>query len=160
MVSVGLTMEASRMKMPRTGPRPIQEITGTIASCYGMVTSLGKHIGTKTAPKPIIFFADYQVSTFFVFGIFICEFVDIFTFFLRTRCAAGCLPGYKRNGDTCEKCSGGHFAATISSETSCEECPPGRYGNEEGLESPQCSGECEEGYYCPSGSTSPRERRW
>ena len=32
-------------------------------------------------------------------------------------------------------------------------CPPGYYGDSQGLSSRECSGECKEGYYCPAGST-------
>ena len=34
------------------------------------------------------------------------------------------------------------------------ECPAGRYGQVEGLTSKDCSGLCQEGYYCHAGSTS------
>jgi hypothetical protein len=34
------------------------------------------------------------------------------------------------------------------------ECPAGRFGAAAGLASPDCSGACAAGYYCPSGSTS------
>eukprot|EP01031_Cornospumella_fuschlensis_P033632 gene33632-40683_t len=37
-------------------------------------------------------------------------------------------------------------------------CPAGRYGGELGVSSAQCSGPCEGGHYCPTTSTSPRER--
>mmetsp|Transcript_3555 Transcript_3555/g.5536 ORF Transcript_3555/g.5536 Transcript_3555/m.5536 type:complete len:1103 (+) Transcript_3555:128-3436(+) len=36
-------------------------------------------------------------------------------------------------------------------------CPAGRYGSSIGLSSPECSGVCEQGYYCPEASTSPRQ---
>lgn len=36
-------------------------------------------------------------------------------------------------------------------------CPPGRFGSWAGLHSGACSGACEAGYYCPEGSTSPRQ---
>mmetsp|Transcript_6735 Transcript_6735/g.11070 ORF Transcript_6735/g.11070 Transcript_6735/m.11070 type:complete len:1107 (+) Transcript_6735:128-3448(+) len=35
-------------------------------------------------------------------------------------------------------------------------CPSGHYGAEEGMSSPQCSGQCDQGYYCPPQSTSPQ----
>ena len=52
---------------------------------------------------------------------------------------------------------------TRTGETECEKghycvngikfiCPPGRYGDSQGLTSKKCSGECEPGYYCPQGS--------
>jgi hypothetical protein len=34
-------------------------------------------------------------------------------------------------------------------------CPPGRYGNENGLTLSTCSGSCPAGYYCPSGTVNP-----
>ena len=37
------------------------------------------------------------------------------------------------------------------------ECPAGRYGSSQGEIDPLCSGECEEGHYCPKASTSPRQ---
>eukprot|EP01041_Mallomonas_annulata_P008562 gene8562-17664_t len=40
---------------------------------------------------------------------------------------------------------------------SCNLCPPGKFGATEGLNSSLCSGDCESGYYCLAGSTSPRQ---
>jgi hypothetical protein len=43
---------------------------------------------------------------------------------------------------------------------SCKLCAPGRYGNVSGLYgqgSSYCSGLCDAGYFCPEGSTSPRQ---
>jgi hypothetical protein len=39
----------------------------------------------------------------------------------------------------------------------CRLCPAGRYGSEEGMRSPYCSGVCQEGFYCPEGSTSAQQ---
>ncbi|CAM9924988.1 unnamed protein product, partial [Laminaria digitata] len=39
------------------------------------------------------------------------------------------------------------------------ECPPGLYGSEMGLSDPACSGVCAAGHSCPSGSTSPFQRK-
>lgn len=36
-------------------------------------------------------------------------------------------------------------------------CPGGRFGSETRLTSPDCSGICSKGHYCPSGSTSSKE---
>ena len=36
------------------------------------------------------------------------------------------------------------------------ECPEGHYGDTKGLSDDHCSGVCEEGWYCPKRSTSPR----
>lgn len=38
-----------------------------------------------------------------------------------------------------------------------QQCPSGRYGASEGMTSPQCTGECYAGFYCPSGSVSPTQ---
>ena len=38
-------------------------------------------------------------------------------------------------------------------------CTAGRYGNRSGETNDSCSGVCEAGYYCPPGSTSPREQQ-
>jgi len=44
----------------------------------------------------------------------------------------------------------------------CLPCPAGRYspssGGPGGFVSSQCAGECEEGYFCPAGSASPRQQ--
>ena len=37
--------------------------------------------------------------------------------------------------------------------------PGGRYGSAEGLSTADCSGQCQQGYVCPAGSTSPRENQ-
>ena len=34
------------------------------------------------------------------------------------------------------------------------DCPAGKYGRAERLESSDCSGPCQKGYFCPPGSTS------
>ena len=39
----------------------------------------------------------------------------------------------------------------------CNDCPAGTYGAVSGLETPECSGLCEPGYYCPTGSTSAQQ---
>ena len=36
-------------------------------------------------------------------------------------------------------------------------CPAGTYGSTEGLASGTCSGECAAGWFCPAGSTSPKQ---
>jgi len=36
-------------------------------------------------------------------------------------------------------------------------CPPGFYGDQEGMSDPGCSGSCPAGFYCPAGSTDPYE---
>jgi len=37
------------------------------------------------------------------------------------------------------------------------ECPAGTFGATSGLSSPQCSGQCERGFYCPPSSVHPRQ---
>lgn len=36
-------------------------------------------------------------------------------------------------------------------------CPPGRFGSVQQISHPQCSGECDTGFYCPWGSTSHQQ---
>jgi len=36
-------------------------------------------------------------------------------------------------------------------------CPAGRWGQEEGMSDSTCSGACSPGFYCPPGSTSPKQ---
>ncbi|CAM9593374.1 unnamed protein product, partial [Ascophyllum nodosum] len=38
-------------------------------------------------------------------------------------------------------------------------CPAGLYGSEQGLNDPACSGMCAGGHFCPSGSSSPFQRK-
>lgn len=52
----------------------------------------------------------------------------------------GC-PGFR----TCEK---GYYCDRSARML----CPPGVYGDDEGLETPLCSGLCPSGYFCPSGT--------
>lgn len=56
-----------------------------------------------------------------------------------------------RSGE--RKCEIGHYCSGGLKY----QCPAGRFGDTEGQSSPQCSGECEEGYYCPSGSIRARQ---
>ncbi|GMH53582.1 hypothetical protein TrRE_jg872, partial [Triparma retinervis] len=64
------------------------------------------------------------------------------------------------------KCSPGRYAK-YSNQDLCLPCPAGRYNLEggsckngecDGFTDDQCSGICEAGYFCPSGSSSPREQ--
>ena len=50
-----------------------------------------------------------------------------------------------------------HTAPTLATSAVCRLCPPGRYGARSGLETSDCSGVCEAGYFCPAGSVSPRQ---
>jgi hypothetical protein len=40
------------------------------------------------------------------------------------------------------------------SSVGCFQCPPGRWGNTVALTSSSCNGPCQQGYFCPAGSTS------
>ena len=51
-------------------------------------------------------------------------------------------------------CEAGYYCAADGIKRMC---PRGFYGATEGLSSPQCSGACDQGYYCPEHSTSPQE---
>jgi len=53
--------------------------------------------------------------------------------------------------------STGLGVTTGTPATTCKSCPAGRYGAVAGLRSPQCSGDCTEGYYCTEGSTTPTQ---
>lgn len=44
-------------------------------------------------------------------------------------------------------------AGTYCSDGVIRDCPPGRFGNTEGLATADCSGACKKGFYCPVGST-------
>jgi hypothetical protein len=54
----------------------------------------------------------------------------------------------------CSACPAGQFS-TVSS-TSCSVCVGGRFGSSPALTTPDCSGTCDAGFYCPAGSTSSR----
>jgi hypothetical protein len=54
----------------------------------------------------------------------------------------------------CSACPAGQFS-TMSS-TSCSVCVGGRFGSSPALTTPDCSGTCDAGFYCPAGSTSSR----
>jgi hypothetical protein len=69
------------------------------------------------------------------------------------------LPGYYTTGNN---------ATTRSGQVICPmgsycmngkrySCPGGRYGDQEGLFSANCTGICSRGFYCPAGSTSSRK---
>eukprot|EP00750_Incisomonas_marina_P004846 INCI13503.2.p1 GENE.INCI13503.2~~INCI13503.2.p1 ORF type:complete len:1461 (+),score=200.99 INCI13503.2:175-4557(+) len=54
-----------------------------------------------------------------------------------------------------KSCPAGQYLR--NEQGTCADCPAGTYGAVSGLESPECSGRCEPGYYCPRGSTSARQ---
>jgi hypothetical protein len=64
------------------------------------------------------------------------------------------------------KCKPGRYARDVNHKQ-CLPCPAGRFNSEggsckggvcDGFVDTQCSGLCEEGYFCPPGSSSPREQ--
>ena len=57
-------------------------------------------------------------------------------------------PAEERTGT--QPCSRGHWCE----EGIKHECPPGRYGSMESITTPSCSGECAEGFFCPSASVN------
>ena len=61
-------------------------------------------------------------------------------------------PEYTRTGEF--ECTPGTYCAD---DATSQPCPVGRYGDAFGLTNASCSGECSGGYFCPAGSTSPRE---
>ena len=61
-----------------------------------------------------------------------------------------CTGGKKRG-----LCDAGHYCASGSSSPNANPCPPGTYGETQGLESSTCSGKCPEGYYCTQGTVTP-----
>ncbi len=54
-----------------------------------------------------------------------------------------------------ELCLAGHYCL----EGLSYKCPAGRYGLRRGETNPLCTGPCLEGYYCPEGSISAKERK-
>ena len=66
------------------------------------------------------------------------------------------LPGYFTAGGT-DTTRNKQIPCPVGSycvEGVVHNCPSGRYGRSERLWTPQCSGVCAKGHYCPSGSTS------
>ena len=56
----------------------------------------------------------------------------------------------QRSSRTCEL---GYYCI----ESRRYECPAGRYGDDRGITSPTCTGDCEHGFECKEGSSSPRQ---
>lgn len=67
-----------------------------------------------------------------------------------SSCAAGTY--YDATTCTCATCPKGHYCPGNTDAPIA--CPCGTYGAVEGLTTPECSGKCQEGYYCPEASTS------
>jgi hypothetical protein len=57
----------------------------------------------------------------------------------------------------CSICPSGSFSSP-GSTTSCTHCSAGRFGSSPGMATSSCSGTCDPGFFCPSGSTSPRQQ--
>ena len=55
---------------------------------------------------------------------------------------------------TARRCELGYFCETSRRHP----CPAGRYGDVLGLTSPTCIADCENGFVCPPGSSSPRQQ--
>lgn len=71
---------------------------------------------------------------------------------VQTQCQ--CIPGYKGlDGASCTACSEGQYKS-VSGDSPCERCPSGRYGDDTGLTSSNCSGLCAAGYWCDVASIS------
>eukprot|EP00937_MAST-01D_sp_MAST-1D-sp2_P001724 g1724.t1 len=66
-----------------------------------------------------------------------------------------CGAGYycPEPGATRFPCAAGRYQ-TSATETGCELCPGGRFGNTTGLADPACSGACDAGFSCSPGSAS------
>ena len=65
------------------------------------------------------------------------------------------LGEYLREGEAIPlPCPLGHYCVDGQKHA----CPSGNYGATIGLKSSDCSGLCEEGFYCEAGSTSPRQK--
>ena len=71
---------------------------------------------------------------------------------LCVGCPAGSMcAGGASQSRACPR--GGYCVANVSTST---DCPAGRYGDVTGLSDASCSGECEQGYWCPAGSVSAK----
>jgi VCBS repeat-containing protein len=55
----------------------------------------------------------------------------------------------------CSACAAGSYSVA-GSTTTCSACPAGSFGSTTAMASASCSGQCDAGYTCPAGSTSPR----
>ena len=64
------------------------------------------------------------------------------------------LPGGVARRTTQAKAPRGHYTV----RGLLYECPAGRFGATKGLSSPDCSGECQKGYWCPPASVHPRQK--
>ena len=70
------------------------------------------------------------------------------------KCIAGKIVKFAKDQKHCyetAKCALGHYCVNGLEYR----CPAGRYGSSEGLMSPECTGLCLPGEYCPEGSISP-----
>ena len=81
---------------------------------------------------------------------------DVSSLYISSDVSRACVSGAM--GDWVQRkaqkvCEPGHFCTGGLRF----ECPPGRFGNHEGVSHPACDGVCEKGFYCPWGSVSPRQ---
>jgi hypothetical protein len=85
-----------------------------------------------------------------------------------------CPGGYVISEGGCVPCPAGRYSSTASRLLPCNmiapvgryappgstkaiKCPGGRYGISQGLSSPECSGSCSSGFFCPTGSIKKGE---
>ena len=72
------------------------------------------------------------------------------TIYLRS-----CMNGEVNANSMCTACSLGTYAG--ATDTECRPCPGGSFGNRTGLSSPNCSGVCAVGYWCPPYSVTAKQ---
>jgi hypothetical protein len=82
--------------------------------------------------------------------------------FFQSQCQGPCSAGWSCvAGSTSSQeapCTPGQYS--LQAASSCVACPGGKYGGTPRLTSPECSGNCTAGYFCPLGSvnaTSPAQ---
>mmetsp|Transcript_14181 Transcript_14181/g.30690 ORF Transcript_14181/g.30690 Transcript_14181/m.30690 type:complete len:1885 (-) Transcript_14181:36-5690(-) len=74
-------------------------------------------------------------------------------------CAEGtAVNGLEANDLAMKPCPLGSFCDGSTGDTSRQLCAPGLFSNELGVSTSSCSGECQEGYFCPAGSTSATQK--
>ena len=73
-------------------------------------------------------------------------------------CSGACVGGYfctaGSTSPTSQLCPGGAYCPGGAAGAPYL-CPAGRFGNTSGVSDSGCSGACMDGYFCPSGTTSP-----
>jgi len=71
-------------------------------------------------------------------------------------CAAGSFSD-SAGMSQCKLCGIGRFSH-LEGSSECSSCAGGYYGAEKGLDTSQCNGMCEVGFFCPEGSTNATAR--